>query len=94
MFQDNDIRAELEDRINELKQQMDSPIKVEDIKPTANQGSQGSKKIVKEGQQVYHNIENDPVSMSQGASNTSESFQGCSRVRCWLHSTPEPSFCN
>lgn len=61
MFQDNDIRAELEDRINELKQQMDSPIKVEDIKPTANQGSQGSKKIVKEGQQVflYHKVDNE-----------------------------------
>lgn len=58
---DSDIRKDLDDRINELKQQMDTPAKVVSVIPTNDQGSQGSKKIVKEGQQVflYHKVDNE-----------------------------------
>ena len=40
---------------------MDTPAKVVSVIPTNDQGSQGSKKIVKEGQQVflYHKVDNE-----------------------------------
>ena len=55
------IRTELEDKIEEIQQQMDTPAKVVSVIPTNDQGSQGSKKIVKEGQQVflYHKVDNE-----------------------------------
>ena len=47
------IREELEDRIQELQQQMEPAAQVTDIKPSNNDGVQGSRKIVKENDKIY-----------------------------------------
>jgi len=55
------IREDLEDRIEEIQQQMETPAKVVEVIPNADEGSQGSKKIVKTGTQVflYHKVDNE-----------------------------------
>jgi hypothetical protein len=58
---DSDIRKDLSDAINEVKQQMETPVKVVNKKPINSEGTQGSKKIVKEDGKVYlyHKVDNE-----------------------------------
>tara|TARA_X000001382_G_scaffold100709_3_gene75323 strand:- start:1310 stop:1525 length:216 start_codon:yes stop_codon:yes gene_type:complete len=46
-------------KIREQEQQLETPMKVEVIKPKENEGASGDRKIVKEGQSVYQYIKVD-----------------------------------
>jgi hypothetical protein len=48
-----DIRKELDDRIQEVQQQMEPVVEISTARPSDNEGAQGSRKIVKENNKVY-----------------------------------------
>ena len=49
----SNIREELEDKIQEIQQQMEPAAEVVKVKPRQGEGVQGSRKIVKENGKVY-----------------------------------------
>jgi len=46
-------------KVREQEQQLETPMKVEVVKPKTNEGVSGDKKIVKEGESVYQYIKVD-----------------------------------
>ena len=55
---DSQVREILR-KIREKEQQLETPMKVENVAPTENKGVSGDRKIVKEGETVYQYIKVD-----------------------------------